>query len=207
MIRAHSLSNAVSYTVFDSNGLDTFDFSSYSAHQLLDLREETFSDLAGYDGNVGIARGTVIEHGLTGNGNDTITGNDADNGLSAGFGTDIVDGGAGNDAIRGGSGNDDLNGETGFDLIEGGTGNNLIEGGAGGDFLIGDDLTLDILAIVFPTWTPPAQAQDWLDDGGLFASLGTISWTIKVSLKSCRPRGCLLLSIAASARRSLSGFQ
>ena len=161
----HALSNPVSYTVYDTDGTDTFDFSSYSAHQVLDLREEQFSDLAGYDGNVGIARGAVIENGLTGQGDDTITGNDAANGLSAGMGTDIVDGGAGNDAIRGGSGNDDLNGEDGFDLVEGGTGNNLIEGGAGGDLLIGDGLTLDILAILYPTYTPPAQAQTWLDNG------------------------------------------
>ena len=97
--------------------------------------------------------------------NDTITGNDADNGLSAGFGTDQIDGGGGNDAIRGGSGNDDLNGEDGFDLIEGGTGDNLIEGGADGDLLIGDDVTLAMLTMLYPTWTPPANAQTLLDDG------------------------------------------
>lgn len=162
---ALSLSNPVSFTVFDSSGEDTFDFSSYSAHQVLDLREEQFSDLAGYDGNIGIARGAVIEDGLTGTGNDTIIGNDADNGLSAGFGTDEIDGGGGNDAIRGGQGNDDLNGEDGFDLVEGGTGDNLIEGGAGGDLLIGDDVTLDILTMLFPTWTPLSETQSLLDDG------------------------------------------
>lgn len=162
---AHSLSNPVTYTVFDTDGTDTFDFSSFSSHQRMDLREEQFSDLAGYDGNVGIARGTVIENGLTGLGNDTITGNDAANGLSAGFGTDVIDGGAGNDAIRGGSGNDDLNGEDGFDLIEGGTGDNLIEGGADGDLLIGDDVTLAMLTMLYPTWAPPANAQALLDTG------------------------------------------
>ena len=162
---ALSLSNPVSFTVFDSSGEDTFDFSFSSAHQMLDLREEHYSDLAGYDGNIGIARGAVIENGLTGTGNDTIIGNDADNGLSAGFGTDEIDGGGGNDAIRGGQGNDDLSGEDGFDLIEGGTGDNLIEGGAGGDLLIGDDVTLDILALLYPTWVPTANAQTLLDDG------------------------------------------
>ena len=162
---ALSLSNPVSYTVFDSAGTDTFDFSSYSAHQTLDLRQERYSDLAGLDGNIGIARGTVIENGLTGTGNDTIIGNDADNGLSAGFGTDVIDGGAGNDAIRGGSGNDVLDGETGFDFIEGGTGNNVIDGGDGSDLLIGGDVTLDILTMIYPTWTPPPNAQSLLDDG------------------------------------------
>ena len=160
---ALDLSNPVSFTVFDTDGADTFDFSSYSAHQNLDLREETYSDLAGLDGNIGIARGTIIEHGRTGTGNDTLVGNEADNGLSAGFGTDTVDGGAGNDAIRGQAGNDTLNGGTGADLIEGGSGNNLIDGGDGGDLLISGDITLDILTMIYPTWTPPADAQEMLD--------------------------------------------
>ena len=162
---ALTLSNPVSFTVLDTGGTDTFDFSSYSAHQVMDLREEAFSDLAGLDGNIGIARGTVIENGHTGTGNDTITGNDADNGLSAGFGTDVVAGGAGHDAIRGGSGDDILGGDDGFDFIEGGTGNNTINGGAEGDLLIGGDVTLDVLVMIFPTWTPPANAQNLLDNG------------------------------------------
>ena len=157
-------SNPVTFTVFDTGGTDIFDFSNYTSHQNLDLREETYSDLGTRDGNVGIARGSVIEHGRTGSGNDTITGNDADNGLSAGSGSDTVSGGAGNDAIRGGSGNDDLNGEDGFDLIEGGTGNNVINGGADGDLLIGDEITLDMLTILYPTWTPPSNAQALIDD-------------------------------------------
>lgn len=161
----HSLSNPVSYTVFDTDGTDTFDFSTFTSHQMMDLRQESYSNLAGDDGNIGIARGAVIENGLTGGGNDTITGNDADNGLSAGNGTDIVDGGAGNDAIRGGAGGDDLNGEDGFDLVEGGSGDNLIEGGSGGDLLIGDDVTLSILTTLYPSWTPPNDAQALLDDG------------------------------------------
>lgn len=162
---ALDLSNPVSFTVFDTGGTDTFDFSGYSAHQMLDLREETYSDLAGYDGNVGIARGTVIEHGLTGGGNDTITGNAAGNGLSAGSGQDVVDGGAGNDAIRGQAGHDTLTGGDGADLIEGGTGDNVLTGGDGGDLIIGDDVTLAMLTMLYPTWTPPGNAQSLLDAG------------------------------------------
>ena len=162
---ALSLSNPVTFTVFDSGGIDTFDFSSYAAHQTLDLREESHSDLAGLDGNIAIARGTTIERGLTGGGNDAIIGNAAANDLSAGSGTDTINGGAGNDAVRGGSGDDTLDGDDGFDLIEGGTGDNLINGGAEGDLLIGDDVTLSILTMLYPTWTPPADAQTLLDDG------------------------------------------
>jgi len=165
---ALSLSHPVTFTVYDTGGTDTFDFSSYSAHQRMDLREEAHSDLAGLDGNIGIARGTVIEIGLTGTGNDVITGNSADNGLSAGFGADTVAGGAGNDAILGGSGNDSLMGEDGFDLIEGGSGNNSIDGGAGGDLLISDGVTLAMLTMVYPAWTPPADAQALIDQGELW---------------------------------------
>lgn len=160
---AISLANPVTYTVFDTSGIDTFDFSDQSAHQNLDLREESYSDLAGLDGNIRIARGTVIEHGRTGTGNDTLTGNDTGNGLSAGFGTDMALGGAGNDAIRGQAGNDSLEGESGADLIEGGTGNDLIVGGDGGDLLIGDDMVLAMLTAIYPDWTPPADAQMLID--------------------------------------------
>lgn len=161
----HDLSNPVTYTVFDTGGVDTFDFSHSSAHQVLDLRQESFSDLDGYDGNVGIARDTVIEHGRTGGGNDVITGNNAANELVSGAGADTVEGGDGADAIRGGSGSDSLTGGNGADLIEGGTGDNLIDGGSGGDLLIGDDMTLDMLVMLFPTWTPPADAGARIDDG------------------------------------------
>lgn len=160
---ALDLSNPVTFTVHDTGGTDVFDFSSYSAHQVLDLREETFSDLAGYDGNIGIARGTVIENGRTGGGNDVLIGNAAGNGLSAGSGQDSVDGGAGNDAIRGEAGNDSLSGGEGADLIEGGSGTDLIDGGAGDDLLIAGDVTLAMLTMLLPGWTPPGNAQELLD--------------------------------------------
>jgi Peptidase M10 serralysin C terminal/Metallo-peptidase family M12B Reprolysin-like len=164
---ALALSNPVAFTVLDTGGTDTFDFSSYSAHQQMDLRPESFSNLAGLVGNIGIARGTVIETGLTGTGNDTLTGNAADNALSSGYGADLVRGGAGNDAIRGGAGNDDLGGEDGFDFIEGGSGNNLIDGGDHDDLLIGGDVTLDILTTLYPNWTPPPDAESLLAEGSL----------------------------------------
>ena len=55
----------------------------------------------------------------------------------------------------------------GADMIEGGTGDNLIDGGTGGDLLIGGDVTLDILTMLYPTWTPPSNAQDLLDNGDI----------------------------------------
>ncbi|NNL36189.1 MAG: hypothetical protein HKP35_10245, partial [Silicimonas sp.] len=162
---ALGLSNPVAFTVFDTGGTDLFDFSSYSAHQVMDLRQEAFSDLAGLDGNIGIARGTIIENGRTGGGNDVITGNAAANGLSAGSGDDTINGGAGNDALSGGSGLDNLDGGDGFDLIDGGPGDNTLNGGAGADLLIGDGVTLSMLTTIYPAWTPPANAQSLLDTG------------------------------------------
>lgn len=164
---ALGLSNPVTFTVYDTSGTDTFDFSSSSAHQRMDLRQETYSDLAGHDGNIGIARGTVIENGRTGGGNDVIVGNSAANGLSAGSGDDTVNGGEGNDAISGGSGLDQLGGDGGFDLLEGGEGDNLLSGGAGGDLIFGDEVTLAMLVQAYPLWTLPPDVQGLLDEGDL----------------------------------------
>ncbi|MEM7718158.1 MAG: M10 family metallopeptidase C-terminal domain-containing protein [Pseudomonadota bacterium] len=162
---AHDLSNPISYTVFDTDGTDVFDFSSSTAHQVMDLREEQFSDLDGRDGNVGIARGTVIENGRTGAGNDEIIGNEAQNELRSGSGQDTVSGGAGNDAISGGQGDDTLSGNSGADFIEGGSGDNLLEGGDGGDLLVAGDVTLATLSLLYPAWTPPPSAQSLIDNG------------------------------------------
>ena len=166
---ALDLSNPVAFTIFDTGGTDTMNFSTYTAHQRLDLREEQVSDLAGLNGNIGIARGTVIENGLTGGGDDTLVGNDASNGLSSGGGNDTVNTGAGNDALSGGAGLDTLDGGDGFDLIEGGTGDNTLSGGNGADLIIGGDVQLALLTQFFPSWTPPPDAQDQIDSGNLIA--------------------------------------
>lgn len=164
---ALDLSNPVSYTVFDTGGSDLFDFSGTGAHQVMDLREEMFSDLDGRDGNVGIARGTVIEDGRTGGGNDEIIGNAAGNELRSGSGNDTVSGGDGNDALLGGGGRDALSGGTGADMIEGGSGDNTLNGDDGSDLLIAGDVTLDMLVMLFPSWTPPANAAALVDSGDL----------------------------------------
>lgn len=166
---ALSLSNPVAFTVFDTDGVDTFDFADYSSNQLLDLREESFSDVAGLSGNIGISRGTVIEYGKTGTGDDTIVGNDADNGLSASDGADTVSGGDGHDAIIGGDGGDNVQGDGGRDLIDGGIGDDTIDGGGDGDLMFGDEVDLSDLATLFPTWTPPTDAASLLADGNLLA--------------------------------------
>lgn len=105
---------AVALTVNDSGGIDTIDVSFSSANQVLNLGQERFSNIDGLIGNLAIARGTVIEHGTTGSGNDTLIGNGAANRLH---------GGAGADRLFGGAGNDTLYGDAGVDTMLGGSGN------------------------------------------------------------------------------------
>jgi hypothetical protein len=92
-----SLYPKAAYTIFDSGGTDTLDFSATAAGQLLNLNPETFSSVNGRTGNVSIARGVVIENAIGGNGADTIIGNATANVLKGGAGNDILTGGFGND--------------------------------------------------------------------------------------------------------------
>jgi len=66
-------------TIWDAGGNDTLDLSGYSANQRIDLHAGTYSDVGGMVNNVAIAYGVTIESAIGGSGNDTITGNDANN--------------------------------------------------------------------------------------------------------------------------------
>lgn len=108
------------FSIWDGGGNDTLDLSGYSTNNIIDLRQEAYSSAgttpegAVARFNISIARGTIIENTIGGNGNDTITGNEVANTLI---------GGAGADALSGGGGNDTLNGGTGADYLDGGAGN------------------------------------------------------------------------------------
>ena len=88
---------AVAVTVVDTGGVDSLDFSWATAAQRIDLRAETYSNVAGFIGNLGVARGTIIENAIGGSGNDTIFGNASNNILNGMGGADTLNGGAGND--------------------------------------------------------------------------------------------------------------
>ena len=105
------------YTVFDSGGIDTLNYSGYSANQVINLTSETFSNVGGGIGNVSIAFGTLIENAVGGSGNDTLTGNSADNVLNGNFGNDVLNGQDGNDTLIGGFGIDTLTSGAGADII------------------------------------------------------------------------------------------
>ena len=96
---ATKMSN-VAYTIFDSGGIDTLDYSGSSANQTINLNPETFFSVLGNTGNVMIARGTIIENAIGGSGGDTILGNSVDNVLTGALGIDMLTGGAGNDTFK-----------------------------------------------------------------------------------------------------------
>jgi hypothetical protein len=102
------LSKSWAVTIYDGAGTDTIDLGSRSRNQRIDLREETFSDINGETMNLAIARGAVIENAITGSGNDTITGNGADNHILTGSGADEILYSGGSDTLDGGSGTDRL---------------------------------------------------------------------------------------------------
>jgi hypothetical protein len=112
-----SIMSNVAYTVFDSGGNDTLDYSGFSQNQTINLNPETFSNVGPGIGNVSIARGTVIENAIGGSGNDTLIGNSVANVLTGGFGTDTLTGGAGGDTFRGTKAG--LNGDTITDFSAG----------------------------------------------------------------------------------------
>jgi serralysin len=107
----------VAYTVFDTGGVDTLDYSGYAGAQRIDLTPEKFSNIGGEVGNVSIARGTIIENATGGSGSDTILGNSVANIIRGNGGHDIMYGLGGNDTLSGGSGNDVAYGGLGDDLF------------------------------------------------------------------------------------------
>ncbi len=139
--------NRVFRTIWDGNGIDTYDFSNYSTNQSIDLTPGSWSNLDTSSGrfqqadlgNGNYARGHVfnalqyagdarslIENANGGLGNDVIKGNIANNILKGNGGNDTIYGDAGNDTIYGGAGNDTVDGGSGNDLIYLGDGDDSV---------------------------------------------------------------------------------
>jgi Ca2+-binding RTX toxin-like protein len=96
-----ALNANVSYTIFDSAGIDTLDYSGFASNQRIDLNPEAFSNIGPWVGNVVIARGTVIENAIGGSGADRIIGNAVNNAISGRGGIDVLTGGLGTDTFQG----------------------------------------------------------------------------------------------------------
>ncbi|MBR0791458.1 matrixin family metalloprotease [Bradyrhizobium manausense] len=115
--------NRIYETVWDGNGVDTYDLSNYTTNLSINLNpgaSSVFStaQLANL-GNGHYASGNVynaylnngdvrsyIDNATGGAGNDTIIGNAIGNVLKGGAGNDTITGGGGNDTIDGGAGTD-----------------------------------------------------------------------------------------------------
>jgi hypothetical protein len=109
------------YTIIDSGGIDTLDYSGFSQAQVINLNPETFSNIGGDIGNVSIGRGTIIENAIGGSGSDTIIGNSAANVLTGNGGADTLTGGAGNDTFQ-----DTLAGLNGDTITDFGAGDKIV---------------------------------------------------------------------------------
>ena len=153
--------NRIFRTVWDGNGIDTYDFSNYATNLIVDLTPGGWSVLSSVQianlGSGNFARGnlfnalqfngdirSLIENAVGGSGNDNITGNAANNTLYGRAGMDTISGGAGADTIYGGIAAadptdlaDTLFGNTGNDLIYGNGGADVIYGGADTDTIYG----------------------------------------------------------------------
>jgi serralysin len=94
-----SSSQKVAYTVYDTGGNDTLDFSGYTQTQTINLNAESFSSVGGGTYNVSIAQNVTIENAIGGSGADTIIGNAANNTIRGGAGVDTLTGGGGIDTF------------------------------------------------------------------------------------------------------------
>lgn len=218
---ATSFTTITSYTIVDSGGVDTMDYSGSRANQTLDLRAESHSSLQGGLGNVSIARGTVIENAIGGFGNDTLIGNSADNTLTGNDGDDRFFASGGTDTYNGGAGNDTVvfSGlQTDYAFSTNGAGNTVVT-----DLRAGspDGVTelISIETIEYGTsapalMTPPASravasnlSQDGLAgsawetisvnyDGNLLGAVPGLFWT----LGSLQPDGEGLVSVTPVMR-------
>jgi serralysin len=158
-----SSANVVFRTVWDGNGIDTYNLSNYTTNLNISLVPGAYSNfgtqlaLLHYDGTQ-VARGnlfnalqyngdirSLIENAIGGSGNDTLVGNIAGNMLDGGSGNDSLDGGSGNDVLIGGIGNDTILGGGGNDVLIGGVGIDSLVGGSGDDVYYINDNADDVI--------------------------------------------------------------
>ena len=145
--------NKIFQTIWDGNGVDTYDFSNYATNLSVDLRAggwttvsaAQLADLGGQTapgahmaaGNIANAwlynndTRSLIENAIGGSGNDSIIGNQANNVLTGGAGNDVLYGLAGNDTLDGGLGSDTA-------VFTGASSNYQVSRGANGSLYITD---------------------------------------------------------------------
>jgi serralysin len=127
--------NRIFMTVWDGNGVDTYDFSAYAGGLRIDLQPGAwtttssaqvarlhYSGSATAAGNIANAllynndARSLIENAIGGAAADVIAGNQAANTLTGGGGDDSLYGHDGNDTLIGGAGSEYINGGAGTDV-------------------------------------------------------------------------------------------
>ena len=172
----------ISYTVFDSGGVDTLDYSGFGSNQLIDLNSEAFSNVGALVGNVVIARGTVIENAIGGAGNDQLRGNGANNILTGNGGSDVLTGAGGSDTLRGGEGTDTLTGGEGADTFAGTAAE--LSGDTISDFTVGERILISGASL--PNFSYSVSGSTLTFSGGSLTVSGGITGTL---VPSAAPEG------------------
>lgn len=150
-----TLLSTTAMCIVDGGGIDTLDLSGFTNNSLIDLRENSassttvyFMNVAGLNGNLSTAVGTLIENAVGGSASEMIWGNGAANSLTGNGGNDTLNGLSGIDTLYGGDGDDVMNGGLFADYSYGGNGNDtfLITGNDLADNVYGgaDTDTLDL---------------------------------------------------------------
>ena len=115
--------NRIFETIWDGNGVDTYDLSNYTTGVTINLNpgasSVTSAAQLAYLGDGHYAAGNIynaylynndprsyIDNAIGGSGDDTLVGNAIANNLNGGGGNDTLIGGGGNDTLIGGSGTD-----------------------------------------------------------------------------------------------------
>lgn len=118
----------------DANGgEDWLNFAAMGATDITLKLDDRTVDFAGQAQGLTIDPGAVIEHAVTGDGDDRIDGNSADNMLMGMRGADRISADAGKDTVFGGAGEDTIFGRADNDILIGGAGADDISGNSGKD--------------------------------------------------------------------------
>ncbi|KZK75581.1 Bifunctional hemolysin/adenylate cyclase precursor [Pseudovibrio sp. W64] len=103
-LTSSGMQHDIGFTIHDTGGVDTIDFSGSTAGTILDLRAGQFSSVNGHSNNVSIFAGHnadqteyYIENGIGSEYDDILIGNDGDNVLDGRGGADKMAGGKGDD--------------------------------------------------------------------------------------------------------------
>lgn len=146
--------NRIFATIWDGGGTDTYDLSAYATDLSIDLEPGASSVFESAQlarlGSGQYASGNIynallyqgdlrslIENAIGGDGDDLLSGNQADNRLEGGLGWDTLSGKGGDDLLYGQKGRDMLLGGGGDDNLLAGVGKDTLKGGLGEDRLFG----------------------------------------------------------------------